>query len=74
MEELLEIFEQTEGPAIRALEAHVHWQTGSLPTWMRGVLIIGTACMGLACTAVRYYSKKCFTVRLAVHASLLDAR
>ena len=41
---------------------------------MRGVLIIGTTCMGLACTAVRYYSKKCFTVRLAVHASLLDAR
>ena len=63
VEELLEIFEKTEAPILRALEERIHWQTGTPTRAMRFMLIAGTVAMCVACTGIRYYSSKCFVVR-----------
>jgi hypothetical protein len=66
VEELLEIFEQTEAPLLRAVEARVKWTSDELPHSVRALLILGAVTMGLACTGVRYYGAKCFTVRASL--------
>ena len=63
VEELLELFEQTEAPLLRIVQERVHWHGDALPRWMRAVIITGSITMCIACTAVRYYGSKCFTVR-----------
>lgn len=63
VEELLEIFEKTEAPILRAVEERIHWQTGTPTRAMRIMLIAGVVAMCIACTGVRYYGSKCFLVR-----------
>lgn len=63
VDELLELFELTQAPLLRAVEARVHWHTGQLPRWVRGLLILGALGMGLGCFLVRNVSRSCFTVR-----------
>jgi hypothetical protein len=63
VEELLELFEQKEGPLLRAVDERVKWQSDTLPRWVRCMLVLGAVTMGLAVTGVRYYGSKCFTVR-----------
>ena len=63
MEELLEIFEKTEAPILKALDERIHWQTGTPTRAMRFMLVAGGVAMNVACTGVRYYGSKCFVVR-----------
>lgn len=63
MEELLEIFEKTEAPVLKALDERIHWQTGTPSRSLRFMLIAGTVALCLACTVVRYSGSMCFMVR-----------
>lgn len=63
MEELLEIFEKTKAPILRALDERIHWQTGTPSRVMRFMIIAGVTSMCIASTGVRYYGSKCFMVR-----------
>jgi hypothetical protein len=67
VEELLEIFERTEGPLLRAVKERVKWTSDELPRSVRALLILGAVTMCLACTGVRYFGAKCFTVRAHGH-------
>jgi hypothetical protein len=63
VEELLELFEHTEAPLLRAVDERVHWHAETLPRWVRAMLLLGGVTMTISCTVVRYYGSRCFTVR-----------
>ena len=61
---MLEIFEKTKAPILRALDERIHWQTGTPSRVMRFMIVAGVSTMCIASTGVRYYGSKCFVVRI----------